>query len=488
MSGYIEKYVDGSYTHTLKIPESWVFVELYEAINIIGGSQPPKSEFHSEFKEGLIRLIQIRDYKSDAHKVYIPLEKAKRFVSTDDVMIGRYGPPIFQILRGLEGAYNVALMKAVPIQGVLDNKYLFHFLNNRDIYNYVDSASDRTAGQSGVNKSHLEKYPVGIPPLAEQKIIADKLDELLAQVESTKARLDAIPAILKSFRQSVLAAAVSGKLTKEWRGDCTSNQDVIAGILFEADDKKNVIQSWKWRKLTDIARLESGHTPRKSIPEYWEGGDVPWISLQDIRAAHGKVISKTKFMPTAQGIANSSARLLPAGTVCFCRDISVGYTTVMGMEMSTTQHFANWVCGSEVNNLYMLYAFMASKDHLTRSGQGTTVKTIYMPALKELQILLPPTEEQAEIVRRVEELFAFADKVEAQVNTAQARVNNLTQSILAKAFRGELTAEWRAANPDLISGENSAEALLERIEAERVKLSTKSKPRKPKTKVKANEG
>ncbi|MGL5025421.1 MAG: hypothetical protein ACRC6P_05555 [Shewanella oncorhynchi] len=102
-------------------------------------------------------------------------------------------------------------------------------------------------------------------------------------------------------------------------------------------------------------------------------------------------------------------------------------------------------------------------------------------------------------VRRVEELFAFAkhilvlcpagqrtavqdgsrpscaDKVEAQVNAAQARVNNLTQSILAKAFRGELTADWRAANPDLISGENSAIALLERIQAERARMGEKSK-------------
>ncbi|WP_245686981.1 hypothetical protein [Shewanella colwelliana] len=79
-------------------------------------------------------------------------------------------------------------------------------------------------------------------------------------------------------------------------------------------------------------------------------------------------------------------------------------------------------------------------------------------------------------VRRVEELFAFADKVEAQVNAAQTRVNNLTQSILAKAFRGELTADWRTANPELISGHNSAEALLKRIKAEREALAVKKKP------------
>lgn len=82
---------------------------------------------------------------------------------------------------------------------------------------------------------------------------------------------------------------------------------------------------------------------------------------------------------------------------------------------------------------------------------------------------MPPVEEQAEIVRRVHQLFAFADQVEQQVANAQARVNRLTQSILTKAFRGELTAEWRAENPELTSGVNSTEALLERIKAEKAK-------------------
>ena len=82
------------------------------------------------------------------------------------------------------------------------------------------------------------------------------------------------------------------------------------------------------------------------------------------------------------------------------------------------------------------------------------------------------------VVRRVEELFAFADQIEQQVKNAQGRVNNLTQSILAKAFRGELTAQWRAKNPDLISGDNSAEALLAKIQAERDALKKSSKPKK----------
>lgn len=86
--------------------------------------------------------------------------------------------------------------------------------------------------------------------------------------------------------------------------------------------------------------------------------------------------------------------------------------------------------------------------------------------IKNLEVYFPSLSEQTEIVRRVDQLFAHADRIEQQVNNALARVNNLTQSTLAKAFRGELTEQWRKDNPELISGENSAEALLERIRAE----------------------
>ncbi len=100
-------------------------------------------------------------------------------------------------------------------------------------------------------------------------------------------------------------------------------------------------------------------------------------------------------------------------------------------------------------------------------------------------INLPSLLEQTEIVRRVEQLFAHADTIDKQVEAAQSRVNNLTQSILAKAFRGELTEQWRSENPELISGENSAEALLEKIKSERAIMDGKKIKARRKPKAKA---
>jgi type I restriction enzyme, S subunit len=98
---------------------------------------------------------------------------------------------------------------------------------------------------------------------------------------------------------------------------------------------------------------------------------------------------------------------------------------------------------------------------------GVAQQHFNVGSMKKMPIHLPSIEEQTENVNRVEQLFAYADQIEQRVKDAQARVNHLTQAILVKAFRGELTADWRAQNPELISGENSAEALLARIKTER---------------------
>ena len=138
--------------------------------------------------------------------------------------------------------------------------------------------------------------------------------------------------------------------------------------------------------------------------------------------------------------------------------------------MATTQHFANWVCRDALLPKYLMFAFMAARNHLLRSGQGSTVKTIYMPALKELRLLLPPIEEQTEIVHRVEQLFGFADQLEAKVASAKTRIDHLTQSILAKAFRGELVPQDPNDEP--------ASVLLERIKAQRAAAPKAKRSRK----------
>ena len=150
-------------------------------------------------------------------------------------------------------------------------------------------------------------------------------------------------------------------------------------------------EGWRWALLGDVARLESGHTPSRRVPEYWENGDVPWLSLKDIRDLVGKVVLHTMDRPTQRGIDNSSARLLPPGTVAFCRTASVGKSAILGREMATSQDFVNWVCGPELDPDYLYYALRSSGRFFEKAKQGSTHKTIYVPIVKQFKVMLPPS-------------------------------------------------------------------------------------------------
>ncbi len=186
--------------------------ELGDVCEFVGGSQPPKSVFSAIKTADNIRLIQIRDYKTDKHLVHIPLALARRFCKPNDVMIGRYGPPIFQILRGLEGSYNVALMKAVPNESRLSRDYLFYFLKHPGMQQYVIYHSARAAGQSGLNKDTLEPYPIKLPtPEDQQRIVATTIE-----LESETQRLESLYQqklrALDELKKSLLHQAFSGAL------------------------------------------------------------------------------------------------------------------------------------------------------------------------------------------------------------------------------------------------------------------------------------
>ena len=155
-----------------------------DVIAFQGGSQPAKTYFEYEPTNNNIRLIQTRDYKTDNYITYIPKALARRFCTKDDIMIGRYGPPIFQILRGLEGAYNVALMKATPKMG--NREFIRAFLQQKCLLHYLENFSQRVAGQDGIQMDKLKSYPFPYPPLDLQNAFAQKIEAIEKQKELIK--------------------------------------------------------------------------------------------------------------------------------------------------------------------------------------------------------------------------------------------------------------------------------------------------------------
>ena len=190
---------------------------------------------------------------------------------------------------------------------------------------------------------------------------------------------------------------------------------------------------WRWMKLGDLARLESGHTPSRSRPDWW-GGDVSWISLTEIRALDGQWVESTQIKTNAAGIANSSARMLPRGTVCFSRTASVGFVTIMANPMATSQDFANWVCGDELDPEYLMHALIRSRVELRALATGATHKTIYMPLLEAFHLCLPDRPTQQRIVRDLKEQLATAQQIRTAVHSRLKELEQLPARLLAQVF------------------------------------------------------
>lgn len=349
----------------------------------------------------------------------------------------------FDFVPGADGT------KLLRPQNYLYPRFFYHQFNSLEI---PDKGYAR-------HFKHLRELQFLVPPLAEQKVIAEKLDTLLAQVDNTKARLERIPDILKRFRQSVLAAAVSGKLTEEWR-DCSS---------YDVKGFPVTWQSFSFNQVGQLARGKSKHRPRND-PRLF-GTEYPFIQTGEVANSRGWITQASKFY-SKFGLLQS--HLFEKGTLCITIAANIADTAILGIDACFPDSIVAFSPDkSKCNVLFVKYLIDVNKSNLEAFAPATAQKNINLKVLNELIFPFPLLEEQAEIVRRVEELFAFADRVEHAAQSALSRVNNLTQSILAKAFRGELTAEWRAANPELISGEHSAEELLARIKAERAKVKPK---------------
>jgi type I restriction enzyme S subunit len=307
--------------------------------------------------------------------------------------------------------------------------------------------------------------PFVLAPLAEQKVIADKLDTLLAQVENTKARLERIPKILKRFRQSVLAAAVSGRLTEM--------PNALATEMLTVGQLAVDIRYGTSKKCSESA----GSTPVLRIPNIGDG----YINQNNLKFADFDEKERAK-LALQQGdllLIRSNGSLDLVGKTALAQDKDIGLL------------FAGYLIRVRLDKQIADPAYVSlylrspeTRAIIEEKAKSTSgVNNINSKELASLELSPPSKEVQQEIVRQVDQLFAHADRIEQQVKSALARVNNLTQSILAKAFRGELTEQWRNENQALIGGENSAAALLERIKAERAAMKPVKRTRSKRTTV-----
>lgn len=460
-----------------ELPRGWAKAQLGEVAEFVMGQAPPSSYCN---KDGVgtpfVKAGEFGELRpSICEWTTAPLKQA----SSTDVLICVVGATCGKLNLGADCAIGRSVAAIRPSAGV-EQLYLYNHLRTIILQLRQDSVG---SAQGVISKEALDRITFPLPPLAEQRRILAKIDRLTARAKDAREELESVGYLAERYKQKLLAAAFKGALTDRWR-DKTNNlepsqslvahtpepqqsrggreatTDIKPGIaaLSVNDPQTPLPARWSWQRLRRIARQETGHTPSRSRPEYW-GGEFPWIGIRDAGRHHASIIHDTAQKVTAAGLANSSARLLPPGTVCLSRTASVGYVTIMGREMATSQDFATWTCTDALLPKYLMFALLAEGENIRQFGEGTTHTTIYFPEIRALHIALAPIVEQAEIVRRIELAFAAIDRLAAQSKSARALLDRLDQAILTKAFRGELVPQ----DPN----DETANVLLDRIRAER---------------------
>lgn len=459
------------------LPKGWIKASLKDVVVSRKGKKP--KNLVSEKREGYFPYILIDEMEGKPIRKYTNDENVP-IADKNDVLIVWDGS-IGKTATNIKGAIGSTITALTAI--VIPAKFLEYFL--RTAKPFIEQTS-RGTGLQHINPKTFWPLSFPLPPLNEQKRIVSKLDVIIPRIEAVKQRLEKVPNILKLFRQSVLTAAFTGKLTEKWREEHPEmrNTEVLSDKSIKLINKSKYIKEWgnfevpyTWlcAYLGEVADLRlgkmlDGSKNKGEKIKYLRNVNVRWFKfdLSDL-----KEIKITKTEKEILSIKN--------GDIFICEGGEPGRAAVWkngenAMTFQKALHRVRFRIPFESDFLVYNLKVDAYTQKLNRLFTGSTIKHLTGRSLALYPITFPPIEEQKEIVKQVEKLFAWADKVEAHYQKAKEQVDKLTQSVLAKAFRGELVPQDPNDEP--------AEKLLERILKEKAKMEMDLKAMKKKVRKK----
>ena len=468
------------------LPESWELIPIskleltfFKGVNVALKSNSGKYLFvpsGANFPDGI--KIQKAKWISDAELKNIPKEK---LLQAGDILFnsGGVGTLGRSSYYSNDNKPTVCDSFIIVIRDELKQtnmKNLFYWFQSAKADELIKANTKGTTGITSIKSSDLESFEIPLPPLTEQNRIVTKLDAVMQKVGSNKQRLDKIPKLLKRFRQSVLAAAVSGELTEDWRAKNKFDNLFKISDQFKINDtykqQNELPENWKCVALGNYVKCNRGRfsiRPRND-PRYF-GGKIPFIQIGDLPREGGYVTAHTQTL-NESGLKVS--KMFPKNTLTIAIvGATIANTGILAYDMCFPDSMVGINTGDLDLNLFLDYYLRNEKENFRQlSYAGGGQPNIKLELLNAYPFPLPPLEEQKEIVCRIEQLFAFADKIEARYKKAKTMLDKLPQSILARVFRGELVPQDPNDEP--------ASVLLERIKAEKEKLSGEKKGKKTK--------
>lgn len=433
------------------MPTGWTIFSIADLGGVSGGKTPSKANPHFWLSRD-VPWVSPKDMKknvlNDAEdwisQLAINQASMTLYPANSVLMVTRSGilQHTFPVaLAAVQLTVNQDIKVFRPTEAVIP-KLFFYMLRSFGTDILSACSKDGTTVQS-IDSEKLEAFTLPLPPLLEQTRIAAKLDELLLQIDTLKARMDGVPALIKRFRQSVLTAAVSGQLTEEWRDGAELN--------------------WVYQRAADVCeKVQSGGTPKEGFSE----SGIPFLKVYNI--VNQQINFKYRPQYISKNVhhhSSSKSITLPGDVVMNIVGPPLGKVATIPSnhpEWNINQAITLFRPSKNIVSGWISIVLLGGENlrNIINETKGSAGQiNISLSQCRDFVFPVPDVDEQGEIVRRVNKLFTFADQLESRVKAAQARIDRLSQSILAKAFRGELVPQDPNDEP--------AGVLLERIKAQR---------------------
>ena len=397
-----------------ELPEGWRWVKLGEVVkedrNIINPQDYPNKDFWLvtmdciESDTGkLLKIIKVKGKK---------IKSTKYCFNSNHILYGKLRPYLNKVyVPNEEGICTTEFIPFIPT-GV-DKKYIAFYLRTKEVVKFAMNNLTGTR-QPRVNIETLFELQIPLPPLLEQKRIVARIEELFSKLDE-----------VKKLRKEAL------EQTK------TLLKATLHRIFSKADEKR-----WRWVKLGEetLFHIETGSTPKTDVEEYWKGGNIKWITPKDLGKVSGKFIFDTERCITQAGLKSCSATVVPRGSIVISTRAPIGHIAITGDEMCFNQGCKGIVIKdkNQIFNDFLYYALLTKIEELQKLGSGATFKEISKRKLASIQIPLPPLHEQKRIVAYLDKIQQKVQSLQALQETTEEEIKKLRESILHKAFRGEL--------------------------------------------------
>lgn len=412
------------------LPQGWTTIRLGDLALARKGKKPGTTK--SALSDGFVPYLDIQAIETGEISSYAEAASS-RLATADDVLVVWDGARSGWAGLGREGAIGSTIMALQPKAG--DRAYIYRWLQSQ--FDYVNTHT-RGTGIPHVDPEVFWNLEVPFAPLDEQQRIVAKLEALLRKVDSNRRRLERIPALLKRVRQSVLAASCSGRLTADWREE---NPEVAPYPVESRESEEDFPANWRAARLGNLIALVTSGS--RGWAKYYSDSGSAFIRAQNINS-DSLNLDNIAFVRTPSGAEGLRTRVQQYDILVTITGANVTKSALVEKPIEdayVSQHVALVRLRDTRLSRFVFYSVVSpvhGRKQLLAAAYGQGKPGLNLDNIRDVVIGVPPLAEQEEIVRRVEGLFAFADRIESRFFKAQAQVDKIAQSLLATAFRGEL--------------------------------------------------